>query len=184
MCKQTTVHFMIKLAFYTGFGNGKTLKCSWIFVFEAYKHKPIDQRPSDPKLHNKWAREIKIKFKYYRFSTRQIIYLYSLSRLKLFQKFLKANTISMPLISVTIPLVSANNNHANKQTTWLLSLQFNTRNLFFGIMYFLLIKKYYCGSSIAESLSPIHAIWYPIKRAKISHPDWLKLTFIICNFSL
>jgi len=34
----------------------KTLQCMWIFVFGAYKHKPIDQSPSDasdPKLNNK-----------------------------------------------------------------------------------------------------------------------------------
>ena len=67
-----------------------------------------------------------------------------------------------------MPFVSADNNHANEQITWLLNLRFNTRNLFSGIMYFPFIKKYSCGPSIVESLSPIHAIWYPIKRAKIS----------------
>ena len=40
-----------------------------------------------------------------------------------------------------MPFVSANNNHANKQTTWLLILRFNTRHLSFGIMYFPLIKN-------------------------------------------
>ena len=53
MCKQTTVHFTIKLAFYTGFGKAKTLLCLRIFVFGAYKHKPIDQSPSDLKPLNK-----------------------------------------------------------------------------------------------------------------------------------
>ena len=38
------------------------------------KHKPIDLSPSDPKLHNNSVREI--SFKYYRLSTRQIIYLH------------------------------------------------------------------------------------------------------------
>ena len=47
-------------------------------VFENFcfrgKHKPIDLSPSDPKLHNNSVREI--SFKYYRLSTRQIIYLH------------------------------------------------------------------------------------------------------------
>ena len=38
------------------------------------KYKPIDLSPSDPKLHNNSVREI--SFKYYRLSTRQIIYLH------------------------------------------------------------------------------------------------------------
>ena len=60
MCKQTTVtrttvtvHFTIKIAFYTGFGNSKNLTVFVNFFYGAYKHKPIDQRPSDPKLRNK-----------------------------------------------------------------------------------------------------------------------------------
>ena len=71
----------------------------------------------------------RLSFKYYRiwFSTGQIIYSYSLPRLKLVQKFLKAN--NNIFLSVTMPFVSADNDHANEQTTWLLSLRFNTRNL-------------------------------------------------------
>ena len=45
-----------------------------------------------------------------------------------------------------MPFVSANNNHANKQTTWLLSLRLIARNLFFGIMYFPFNQKIFLWS--------------------------------------
>ena len=58
MCKQTTVHFAI----YRLWKWQKPYSVCEFFDFGASKHKAIDQSPSDPKLHNKQAREIKIKF--------------------------------------------------------------------------------------------------------------------------
>ena len=49
-------------------------------------------------------------------------------------------------------------------------------------MYFPLFKKYCCGPNILRNcFRPSTRIFYPIKRAKFSHPDWLKLTLIICD---
>ena len=55
---------------------------------------------------------------------------------------------------------------------------------FLKYVFSLIKKKYCCGPNIAESLSSIHAYLLPIKRAKFSHPDWLKVTLIICSFFL
>ena len=76
------------------------------------KHKPIDLSPSDPKLHNNSVREI--SFKYYRLSTRQIIYLHmhrlGLQAPLIFKtEFLKATQLP------TVPFVSTKNNDANQQ---------------------------------------------------------------------
>ena len=75
-----------------------------------------------------------------------------------------------------MPFVSADNNHANEQRTWLLNLPFKTRNLFFGIMYFPFIKKKRSRIAFAH---PRYLV--PHKKGQNL---WLKVTFIICNFSL
>ena len=78
-----------------------------------------------------------------------------------------------------MPFVSANNNHANQQTNWLLSL----RSRVPCYMYSPLFKKYCCGPNIAESLSSTR-IFYAIKRAKfliLTRWRW-RLLFVILHY--
>ena len=141
------------------------------------KHKPIDLSPSDPKLHNKSVREI--SFKYYRLSTRQIIHLH----MHCLGLQVSVNTVSKILKKKTrlptVPFVSTYNSHANQQTTCRLqSLRSHVRS-FFKICTLPNSKNIGVVQTLRNRFRPSTRIFYPIKRAKFSHPHLLKVTLIV-----
>ena len=80
-----------------------------------------------------------------------------------------------------MPFVSTNNNHANQQTNWLLSLRSRVP-CFFKICTLPYSKNIAVVQTLRNRFRPSTRIFYAIKRAKFSHPDSLKVTLIICDY--